>query len=77
MDQTLSGVYVHKVVGDAVTIYWDGKNATATSLPVGTTQTPTRLGNNTPNSVAKFVYYIRNLRIWHRELTENQINGLR
>ncbi len=77
MDQTLSGVYVHKVVGDVVTIYWDGKNATATSLPVGTTQTPTRLGNNTPNSVAKFVYYIRNLRIWHRELTENQINGLR
>ena len=77
MDQTLSGVYVHKNVVDALTLYWGGKSINSTQPPVATTQTPTRLGNSTPNSAAKFVYYIRNLRIWYRELTENQIKGLR
>jgi len=77
MGQILSGVYVHKTVSDVVTAYWSGNSVTNTTIPVGTTQIPTRLGNNVPNSVAKFVYYIRNLRIWHRDLSDIQIKGLR
>ena len=75
-DKNVPGVYVHTTNGDSLAIYYQGRTSPATSTPVSTAQVPVEIGNG-GQSVAKYVCYIRNIRIWHRVLTPNQINGLR
>ena len=75
-DASDKGVYVHKTEGNKVSLSFAGKTATGTTGPTSTTETLTEIGNISPSTV-KYVYYIKNLRIWHSALTDNQINGLR
>lgn len=71
------GVYVHKIDGDECSSYFNGNTSTRTQAPVNNTSTAVDISNTTGPSGNTFVYHIRNFRIWHRELTVNQIKGLR
>lgn len=69
--------YVQKIVGDEISNYFNGKTAKSTSTPVSLTGIPSRLGTPPPYTVSKFVYHIKNFRVWYRALNNDQINGLR
>jgi len=71
------GVYVHKIDGDEYSSYFNGNTSTRTQAPVNNTSTAVDISNTTGPSGTTFVYHIRNLRIWQRLLTLNQIKGLR
>lgn len=68
-------VYAQSVdATNTTTMYFDGKINSRSGAPVNPASKPTSLDiQGNPN----VVYHIRNLRIWHRLLTPNQINGLR
>ncbi|UGB01225.1 hypothetical protein LRS40_16180 [Leclercia sp. G3L] len=68
---------VHVTSVDDCTMYYDGNPSYRAQLPSNTTTKPTNISNSVGSANGKFVYYIRNFRIWHRELTVNQIKGLR
>ncbi len=77
----VSGIYpfyrktvVHTLDGNAVAIYFDGKSNRRDAAPYSPTAAAQYLKISSNSAV---VYHIRNLRIWHRLLTLNQINGLR
>ena len=70
-------VYVHKIDGDEYSSYFNGNTSTRTQEPVNNTSTAVDISNTTGPSGTTFVYHIRNLRIWQRLLTLNQIKGLR
>ncbi|WP_176556515.1 phage head spike fiber domain-containing protein [Leclercia adecarboxylata] len=77
----ISGTYpfyrktvAHTLDGNAVAIYFDGKSARRDAAPYSPTAAAQYLKISSNSAV---VYHIRNLRIWHRVLTPNQINGLR
>lgn len=72
-----SGVYVHQINGDSYTTYFNGNTGTRTSAPGNTTSIATNISNSTGPSGTSFVYHIRNLRIWHKILTADQIRGIR
>ncbi len=72
-----SGVFVHATEGDKISSYYSGATNSKTSPPNGTTQGVSYIGNLNQSLSVRFVYHIRNFRIWHRLLTPNQINGLR
>ncbi|POU76053.1 hypothetical protein C3370_03615 [Leclercia sp. LSNIH7] len=76
IDANVPSIFTHMLSGDTTSTYYQGRSASATSSPLSTNQTPTGIGNGGSAST-KYVYYIRNLRIWHRALTPNQIKGLR
>ncbi len=76
IDANVPSIFTHTLSGDTTSTYYQGRSASATSSPLSTNQTPTGIGNGGSAST-KYVYYIRNLRIWHRALTPNQIKGLR
>ena len=69
--------YVQKIVGDEISNYFNGKTAKSTSTPVSLTGIPSRLGASPSPTPSKFVYHIKNFRVWYRALNNNQINGLR
>jgi len=71
----LNKTYVQTIdTSNKMSLYFDGKKDENTSEPTTPTSIPTLLEMiGHPNAV----YHIRNLRIWHRLLTPNQINGLR
>ena len=69
--------YAQKIVGDEISNYFNGKTAKSTSIPVSLTGIPSRLGTPPPYTVSKFVYHIKNFRVWYRALNNDQINGLR
>lgn len=71
------GVFVHKIDGDEYSSYFNGNTSTRTGAPTNNTATVANMSNSTGPAGTAFVYHIRNLRIWHRLLTPNQINGLR
>ncbi|MFG0647503.1 phage head spike fiber domain-containing protein [Leclercia adecarboxylata] len=64
----------HTLDGNAVAIYFDGKSNRRDAAPYSPTAAAQYLKISSNSAV---VYHIRNLRIWHRVLTPNQINGLR
>lgn len=77
----ISGTYpfyrktvAHTLDGNAVAIYFDGKSNRRDAAPYSPTSAAQYLKISSSSAV---VYHIRNLRIWHRVLTLNQINGLR
>ena len=73
-----SGVFAHAIEGNKVSTFYGGNNSSADNVqPNGTTQSVSYIGNSNQTTSVRFVYHIRNLRIWHRLLTLNQINGLR
>ena len=72
-----NGVFVHTTEGDRISIAYGGKTTAGVILPNGTTQLVSYIGNVNQLLSVRFVYHIRNFRIWHRLLTLNQINGLR
>ena len=76
IDANVPGIFTHTLSGDTTSTYYQGRSASATSSPLSTNQTPTGIGNG-GSTFTKYVYYIRNLRIWHHALTPNQIKGLR
>ena len=76
IDANVPGIFTHTLSGDTTSTYYQGRSASATSSPLSTNQIPTGIGNG-GSAFTKYVYYIRNLRIWHRALTPNQIKGLR
>lgn len=68
-------IYVQSIdTDDTNTMYFDGKKNSRTLPPTTPTSKPTSIDIQSNQNV---VYHIRNLRIWHRVLTPNQINGLR
>lgn len=71
------GVFVHTTEGNKISSYYSGATNSKTSPPNGTTQGVSYIGNLNQSLSVRFVYHIRNFRIWHRLLTLNQINGLR
>ncbi|MEL2244260.1 hypothetical protein PAS25_25250 [Leclercia adecarboxylata] len=73
----VSGAYVHKIDGDEYSSYFNGNTSSRTQAPVNNTSAAGDISNTTGPSGTTFVYHIRNLRIWHRVLTLNQIKGLR
>lgn len=77
VDANAEGVFAHKTENDTVSTFFQGKTNTHTVPPVSTTETPNDIGSSSAAVSAKFVYYIRHLRIWHRALTDSQIKGLR
>ncbi|WP_313228361.1 hypothetical protein [Leclercia sp.] len=70
-----AGIFSYRIAGNNVYMSFNGK-ITSGTLANADNNVITKFGNIS-QSVARFVYYIRNLRIWHRALTDNQINGLR
>ena len=70
-----ASIFSYRVAGNNVYMSFNGKITSGTRANTDN-NVITKFGN-TSQSVARFVYYIRNLRIWHRALTDNQINGLR
>ncbi len=73
-----SGVFVHAIEGNKVSTLYGGNSSSADNVqPNGTAQSVSYIGNINQSTSVRFVYHIRNLRIWHRLLTLNQINGLR
>ncbi|MCU6680703.1 hypothetical protein M8320_01570 [Leclercia sp. H6W5] len=70
-----AGIFSYRIAGHNVYMSFNGKITSGTRANADN-NVITKFGN-TSQSVARFVYYIRNLRIWHRALTDNQINGLR
>ncbi|HAW7887470.1 TPA: hypothetical protein JLN09_003850 [Escherichia coli] len=73
-----SGVFAHAIEGNKVSTFYGGNTSSANNIqPNGTTQSVSYIGNSNQTTSVRFVYHIRNLRIWHRLLTLNQINGLR
>ncbi|CAM6576744.1 Phage tail protein [Leclercia adecarboxylata] len=71
------GIFVHQIDGDKYTSNFNGSTSTRTGAPANNTATVANMSNSTGPAGTAFVYHIRNLRIWHRLLTPNQINGLR
>ncbi|MFZ3618853.1 phage head spike fiber domain-containing protein [Leclercia barmai] len=73
-----SEVFAHAIEGNKVSTFYGGNTSSADNVqPNGTTQSVSYIGNSNQTTSVRFVYHIRNLRIWHRVLTLNQINGLR
>lgn len=72
-----SGVFVHTTEGNRISNYYNGNSNSHTVAPNGTTQGVSYIGNINQSNSVKFVYHIRNLRIWHRLLSDIQIRGLR
>ncbi|WP_312344367.1 hypothetical protein [Leclercia sp.] len=72
-----SRVYVLATEGNNITNNYNGYSNATTVTPNGTTQSVSYIGNLNQSNSVKFVYHIRNFRIWHRLLTPNQIKGLR
>ncbi|MEL2243611.1 hypothetical protein PAS25_21820 [Leclercia adecarboxylata] len=72
-----NGVFVHTTEGNKISSYYSGATNSKTSPPNGTTQGVSYIGNINQSLSVRFVYHIRNFRIWHRLLTPNKINGLR
>lgn len=73
-----SGVFAHAIEGNKVSTFYGGNTSSADNVqPNGTTQSVSYIGNSNQTTSVRFVYHIRNLRIWHRALTPNQIKGLR
>ncbi len=70
-----SGIFTYTVAGNDVSMSFIGETVSATRTTADV-NTVAKFGNAV-QSVARFVYYLRDLRIWHRLLTPNQINGLR
>jgi len=70
-----ASIFSYRVAGNNVYMSFNGKITSGTRANADN-NVITKFGNIS-QSVARFVYYIRNLRIWHRALTDNQINGLR
>ena len=70
------GVYVHRTDGDIYNILFLDKSNSGNNTSVNTNGSAVNIGN-TNNSAGKFSYHIRNLRIWNRYLTDNQIKGLK
>ncbi len=70
-----ASIFSYRVAGNNVYMSFNGKITSGTRANADN-NVITKFGN-TSQSVARFVYYIRNLRIWHRALTDNQIKGLR
>ncbi len=70
-----SKVYVQSIdVDNTNSMYFDGKTSNRKQAPTNPASKPTSIDiQSNPN----VVFHIRNLRIWHRLLTPNQINGLR
>jgi hypothetical protein len=73
----ISGIYVHQLDSDKYTVYFGGNTSTRTQAPNDTTGTASNVSNSTGPSGTAFVYHIRNLRFWHRLLSDIQIKGLR
>lgn len=71
-----SGVYAQRTDGDISAMFFAGKTVSAVRVPVSTDAVPYKIGSDSSTSV-KFVYHIKNVRIWHSALTDNQIKGLR
>lgn len=69
--------YAQKIVGNEISNYFNGKTAKSTSTPVSLTGIPSRLGASPSPTPSKFVYHIKNFRVWYRALNNDQINGLR
>jgi len=57
-----------------LTAYFGSQSGSRTGAPSSPASTPTLIKFNTTSYM---VYHIRNFRIWHRVLTDNQIKGLR
>lgn len=71
----VNGLYVHTIDGDVITNAYNGQTNSMTATPLSKTDTAINIGS-TFTSTARFVYYIRNIRIWHTVLSEDQIKGL-
>lgn len=71
------GVYALTTEGNKITNYYNGNSNNTTVVPNGTTQTVSYIGNINQSLSVRFVYHIRNLRIWHKVLTPDQIRGIR
>lgn len=69
--------YAQKIVGNEISNYFNGKTAKSTSTPASLTGIPSRLGTPPPYTLSKFVYHIKNFRVWYRALNDNQITSLR
>jgi len=55
-------------------MHFGGKKVGNQSIPTNPSQKPTTINIT---SVTTCSYHIRNIRIWHRVLNENQIKGIR
>ncbi len=75
LDNGASGIFAYTITGNAVSMSFIGKTTSGTRTNADVNAI-TKFGN-VAQSTARFVYYLRNFRIWHRLLTPNQINGLR
>ncbi|MDV5238967.1 phage head spike fiber domain-containing protein [Leclercia adecarboxylata] len=75
--QGSSGVFVHTTERGRISNYYNGNSNSHSVTPNGITQSVSYIGNINQTTSVRFVYHIRNFRIWHRLLTLNQINGLR
>lgn len=71
------GIVGHVTSGDDCTMYYNGAPSYRVQTPSNTTSKPTNISNSAGSANGKFVYYVRNFRIWHRLLTPTQIRGLR
>lgn len=71
------GVVGHVTSGDDCTMYYNGAPSYRVQPPSNTISKPTNISNSTGSANGKFVYHIRNFRIWHRLLSDIQIRGLR
>ena len=69
--------YAQKITGNEISNFFNGKTAKSTSTPVSLTGIPSRLGASPSPTPSKFVYHIKNFRVWYRALNNDQINGLR
>lgn len=75
--QGSSGVFVHTTERGRISNYYNGNSNSHSVTPNDITQSVSYIGNINQTTSVRFVYHIRNFRIWHRLLTPNQINGLR
>ncbi|HBU92875.1 MAG TPA: hypothetical protein DEF22_01725 [Leclercia adecarboxylata] len=75
LENGASGIFAYTITGNAVSMSFIGKTTSGTRTNADVNAI-TKFGN-VAQSTARFVYYLRNFRIWHRLLTPNQINGLR
>jgi len=70
-----SKTYVQSIdVNNTNSMFFDGKKSNRTLAPTNPASKATSIDIQSNQNV---VYHIRNMRIWHRLLTLNQINGLR
>lgn len=68
-------VYAQTIdVNNTNSMYFHGKTSNRTQAPTTPTSKPTSIDIQSNSNV---VFHIRNFRIWHRLLTQNQVKGLR